>query len=112
MKTSFFGVPTSIKNVITTGGYGLVTERQLTIGVAPLVIAVPPLNQTYTFMLINRSAAAQNIRVGFAPSIAPAVGILLAVNDVVIYENVTFAISAVASAVGALLDTLVLFQAA
>jgi hypothetical protein len=112
MKTSFFGVPIATKNIITTGGYGLVSEAQLTVGVAPIVIATPPVNATYTFLLINRSAAAQNIRAGFAPSFAPASGILLLPNDVIIFENVTFAVSVVASAAGALLDTLVLFQSA
>jgi hypothetical protein len=96
---------TQPKVVTVSNGADFISEAQLTIGVAPVLIVTPAFGKTVTIVLINRSAGGQTIRVGFNPSFAPNFGLSLLVNDVVIYENVNFSISAVASGIGALLDT-------
>lgn len=117
--------PASLINVNISGGggvstlnvssssrpYALVQETQLTVNAVVQLIATPPAGQSYTFMLINRSAAAQILRTGFAPSFAaPITGVSSLVGEVVIWENVNFGLSVIASAAGALADCLVLSQ--
>jgi len=92
--------------------FTLVSEAQLTVGAAPaVVIATPAAGTTYTFLIINRSAGGQLLRVGFAPQFAVPAGISLLLNEAVIYDNINFALSIVADAAGALADISVLSQA-
>lgn len=90
--------------------YTLVAETQLTVNAVAQVIAVPPVGFTYTFILINRSALGQIIRAGFAPGFAPNVGLSALVNEAIIFSNVGYAVSVIASAAGALVDVTVQSQ--
>lgn len=106
---SIGGVPSNV--VAAVKGYTLISETQLTVGVAPVVIGTPVANTTWTFLIINRSGAAQILRTGFAPAFAaPNVGISVLVNEVIIWENITFPLSIVSNGAGALADTLVIQQ--
>ena len=122
MKAQIYPAPqlSSLLGPVGSGGskvvnsdreYTLVTETQLTVGVAPVVIAVPAAGSTYTFLVINRSGGGQILRTGFAPAFAaPNVGVSVLVNEVVIYENINFALSIVSNVAGALADVTVLAQ--
>jgi hypothetical protein len=83
----------------------IVAENQVVVGVAPVVIGAPPV--TYSYILINRSAGGQIIRIGFAPSFGPAAGDSILVGEALVISSLATVLSAVANGVGALLDRIV-----
>ncbi len=101
----------SSRNSVSVAGYALISENQITVNMLVLQLAIPAsVLQTLTLQLANRSTGGQNIRIGFYPAFAPAAGILLTPGDTCEICNVTFAISAIASANGALLDAFITAQ--
>jgi hypothetical protein len=97
-----------LSGVFSPVAANFVSEDQLTVNAVLLPLSGPiPISQAYTYMLINRSAGGQIIRTGFAPNFVPNRGISLLVNEVVIYEDVDFIVSAISSGAGGLLDTFV-----
>jgi hypothetical protein len=85
----------------------ILTENQLTVNAALVNVGTPAAGTTLSYILTNRSAAAQVIRIGSAPSFLPAAGISLNVGESLTLNFISTPVNAIASAVGALLDTLV-----
>jgi hypothetical protein len=82
----------------------ILTEDQLTVNAGIVNVGTPAAGTTLSYILTNRSAAAQVIRIGFAPAFAPAAGLSLNVGESLTLNFIGSNVNAIASAPGALLD--------
>jgi len=86
----------------------IVSEAQVAVGVGLVVLlAPPPAGTSYSMIMINRSPAAQVIRIGNVPSFAPAAGLSLNVGETLTLNNVGSGIQAISSLAGGLLDIII-----
>ena len=92
--------------------YYIVSEAQAAVGLAlvPLLAITAPISGSYTLYMVNRSVGGQSIRIGAAPSFAPAAGIMLLATDDWTLWNITSSIFAIADGAGALLDVSIWYQ--
>lgn len=87
----------------------LVTETQLTVGVANVLIFTALTTKSYLCVFTNNSPAAQTIRIGSAPSFgAPPLGMPLTPLDQLTLYDVRLTLNAIGSAAGGLLEVLIL----